>query len=133
MNFKLNPIITSTLYSKGRFRKDLPYLEYLFHYIIENNVKIDEKLKGKIDSDLEKMRNNLISIEKKGGLDQKGEFEYKNLRYFYSEFKPMYQEWLERVKFEKKAHPYAKFGRSDDKLFNSILQSTQKLKQAEKK
>ncbi|CAF0776090.1 unnamed protein product [Brachionus calyciflorus] len=132
MNLKLNPIIISTLYSKGRHRKDLKYLSYLFNFILENNIKIDHKLADKIRLDFDSMKKELIRIEKIGKLSDQETVYYNKLRRFYSSFKSVFDEWIEKVKFERQVHPYAKFARKDDKLYESFVAKTQRFQKTEK-
>lgn len=62
MNLKLNPKIISTLYSNGRSKKNLKYLNHLFDSILENFVKIDDQLLVKIENDLQSIKKDLILL-----------------------------------------------------------------------
>lgn len=51
--------------------------------------------------------------------------EYEKLRKFYNIFKQYYSKWIQVVQKEEKTHPYKKFERENDKLYNSFLKRTE--------
>lgn len=52
----------TTLYSSGRFRKDIKYLSYLFSFINDQKLKIDQRFKEKIEADIESLKKDLIRM-----------------------------------------------------------------------
>lgn len=51
---------------------------------------------------------------------------YARLNKFYNSFNSLYNDWIKDVKMEKYKHPYAKFDRKDDKLYQHFVKKTER-------
>jgi DUF438 domain-containing protein len=67
---------------------------------------------------------NLIFLKEKNKCSE-NDMEYEKLRKFYNIFKQYYSKWIQVVQKEEKTHPYKKFERENDKLYNSFLKRTE--------
>lgn len=55
---------------------------------------------------------------------------YKHLCTFHSELKEYFEKWSQQVDIETELHPYEKFARPNDKLYESFIKRTQELKKS---